>query len=130
MNTEIKFLEQLETDLQDVAGREMARLERATLQGVIRKNTGRGWTRVVGVAAAFLIVAGAVGFVFGGGGGLGGVPRPRAAQVAAGGGTGASGEKATPAPMPAAVPGTVTGGNELGRSDSDYSVDEGMSNGR
>ena len=68
MNTEIKFLEQLETDLKDVAVREMARLERATLQGSIRKNTGRGWTKVVGVAAAFLVVAGAIGFVFGGGG--------------------------------------------------------------
>jgi hypothetical protein len=32
--------------------------------------------------------------------------------------------------MPAALPGTVTGGNKLGRSDYDYSVDDGMSNGR
>jgi len=68
MNTEITFLEQLETDLKDAAVREMARLERATLRGSIRKNTGRGWTKVVGVAAAFLVVAGAIGFVFGGGG--------------------------------------------------------------
>ena len=68
MNTEIRFLKQLETDLKDAAVREMARMERATLQGSIRKNTGRGWTRVVGVAAAFLVVAGAIGFVFGGGG--------------------------------------------------------------
>ena len=69
MNTEIKFLEQLETDLKDAAVREMARMERATLQGSIRKNTGRGWTKVVGAAAAFLVVAGAIGFVAGGGGG-------------------------------------------------------------
>jgi hypothetical protein len=69
MNTEIEYLEQLETDLKDAAARETARMERATLQGAIRKNTGRGWTKVVGVAAAFLVVAGAIGFVFGGGSG-------------------------------------------------------------
>jgi hypothetical protein len=67
MNTEISFLKQLETDLKDAAVREMARLERATLQGSIRKNTGRGWTKVVGVAAAFLVVAGAIGFLAQGG---------------------------------------------------------------
>jgi hypothetical protein len=67
MNTKIEFLEQLETDLKDAAVREMARLERATLQGAIRKNTGRGWTKVVGVAAAFLVVAGAIGFLAQGG---------------------------------------------------------------
>jgi hypothetical protein len=67
MNTEIEYLEQLETDLKDAAAREMARRERATLQGAIRKNTGRGWTKVVGVAAAFLVVAGAIGFLAQGG---------------------------------------------------------------
>jgi hypothetical protein len=67
MNTEIEYLKQLETDLKDVAARETARLERATLQGAIRKNTGRGWTKVVGVAAAFLVVAGAIGFLAQGG---------------------------------------------------------------
>jgi hypothetical protein len=79
MNTEIKFLKQLETDLKEAAVRELARLERATLQGSIRKNTGRGWTKVVGVAAAFLVVAGAIGFVFGGGG-LGSDASPTAFQ--------------------------------------------------
>jgi hypothetical protein len=68
MNTEIEYLKQLESDLKDAAARETSRMERATLQGAIRKNTGRGWARVVGVAAAFLVVAGAIGFVFGGGG--------------------------------------------------------------
>jgi Domain of unknown function (DUF4349) len=67
MNTEIEYLRQLETDLKDAAARETARMERATLQGAIRKNTGRGWTKVVGVAAAFLVVAGAIGFLAQGG---------------------------------------------------------------
>jgi hypothetical protein len=67
MNTEIEYLKQLETDLKDAAARETTRMERATLQGAIRKNTGRGWTKVVGVAAAFLVVAGAIGFLAQGG---------------------------------------------------------------
>ena len=67
MNTQIEYLKQVETDLKDAAARETARMERATLQGAIRKNTGRGWTKVVGVAAAFLVVAGAIGFLSQGG---------------------------------------------------------------
>ena len=67
MNTEIEFLKNLETDLEDVASRERIRLQRATLQGSIRRNTGRTWMKVAGVAAAFLVVAGAIGFVASGG---------------------------------------------------------------
>jgi hypothetical protein len=67
MNSEIEFLGQLETDLEDAASRERIRLQRATLQGAIRRNTGRTWMKVAGVAAAFLVVAGAIGFVAGGG---------------------------------------------------------------
>jgi hypothetical protein len=67
MNTQIEYLKRLETDLKDAAARETTRMERATLQGAIRKNTGRGWTKVVGVAAAFLVVAGAIGFLAQGG---------------------------------------------------------------
>jgi hypothetical protein len=67
MNTEIEYLKQLETDLKDAAARETTRMERATLQSAIRKNTGRGWTKVVGVAAAFLVVAGSIGFLAQGG---------------------------------------------------------------
>ena len=65
MNTEIDFLKDLETDLEDVASRERIRLQRVTLQGSIRRNTGRTWMKVVGVAAAFLVVAGAIGFLAG-----------------------------------------------------------------
>jgi hypothetical protein len=67
MKTEIEFLRQLETDMADAASREMARRERATLQGAIRRNTGRVWVKVAGIAAAFLVVAGAIGFVAGSG---------------------------------------------------------------
>jgi len=68
MNTDIEYLRQLESDLKDASARETTRLERATLQGAIRRNAGRTWIRVAGAAAAFLIVAGAIGFVVGGGG--------------------------------------------------------------
>ena len=67
MNTEIEILKSLEGDLEDVASRERIRLQRTTLQGSIRRNTGRSWMKVAGVAAAFLVVAGAIGFVAGGG---------------------------------------------------------------
>jgi hypothetical protein len=105
MNTEIEYLKRLETDLKDAAARETARMERATLQGAIRKNTGRGWTKVVGVAAAFLIVAGAIGFVFGGGGGSmspAGFEGVGGAVASNGGGSG--GAAASRAPAPAALP--------------------------
>jgi hypothetical protein len=70
MNTEIEFLKNLENDLDDVASRERIRLQRATLQGAIRRNTGRTWKKVAGIAAAFIVVAGAIGFVAGGGNGF------------------------------------------------------------
>ena len=66
MNTDIDFLKDLETDLEDVASRERIRLQRVTLQGSIRRNTGRTWMKVVGAAAAFLVVAGSIGFLAGG----------------------------------------------------------------
>jgi len=68
MNTEIEYLKQLETDLKDAATRETARVERRALQGAIHRNAGRTWMRVAGVAAAFLVVAAAIGFVVGGAG--------------------------------------------------------------
>jgi hypothetical protein len=67
MNTEIEILKSLEGDLDDVASRERIRLQRSTLQGSIRRNTGRSWMKVAGVAAAFLVVAGSIGFIAGGG---------------------------------------------------------------
>jgi hypothetical protein len=69
MNTEIEFLKNLETDLEDAASRELIRVQRATLQGSIRRNTSRAWKKVVVAAAAFLVVAGGIGFIAGGGNG-------------------------------------------------------------
>ena len=63
MNTEFEILKTLEGDLDDVASRERIRLQRTTLQGSIRRNTGRSWMKVAGVAAAFLVVAGSIGFL-------------------------------------------------------------------
>ena len=63
MNTDIDFLKSLESDLEDVASRERIRLQRVALKGSIRRNTGRTWMKVVGAAAAFLVVAGSIGFL-------------------------------------------------------------------
>jgi hypothetical protein len=63
MNTEIEILKRLEGDLEDLASRERIRLQRTTLQGSIRRNTGRTWMKVAGVAATFLVVAGSIGFL-------------------------------------------------------------------
>ena len=72
MNTEIEYLKQLETDLKDAAGREVAKPKRAATPA--RHRAGQMWVKVAGVAAAFLVVAGAIGFVFGGGSGDDGSP--------------------------------------------------------
>ena len=119
MNTQIKFLEQLETDLQDVAVREMARMERATLQGSIRKNTGRGWTKVVGVAAAFLVVAGAIGFLAQGGGlladsaGSGSAPDSGEARRSVGRDEGTNEVGGAPAAMPSATAAPSGGADDV-----------------
>jgi hypothetical protein len=106
MNTEIEYLKQLENDLKDAAARETTRMERATLQGAIRKNTGRGWTKVVGVAAAFLVVAGAIGFLAQGGLTSSGA-ESRSLQRAVGdatAGSGGAGASAAPGLAPAPAP--------------------------
>ena len=124
MNTEIEYLKQLETDLKDAAARETTRMQRATLQGSIRKNTGRGWIRVVGIAAAFLVVAGAIGFVFGGDGMF---PTSRRFQqvgdaVASDGG-GSGGAEASRAPA-FAPPAPATGEHSFGIDQSASLGDE------
>jgi hypothetical protein len=99
MNTEIEYLQQLETDLNDVAAREQTRIERAALQGAIRRNAGRKWTRVAGAAASFLVVAGAIGFVVSNGmdgaDTAGKFSQVGSAVSGAGGGNGASPPQAT-----------------------------------
>jgi hypothetical protein len=68
MNTEIEYLRQLETDLEDAAARESARRVHPTSTGdatPARRRAGQMWMKVAGVAAAFIFVAGAIGFLAG-----------------------------------------------------------------
>lgn len=133
MNTEIEFLRDLETDLADAAARERIRLQRATLQGAIRRNTGRVWMKVAGVAAAFLVVAGAIGFVAGGGNfatsGSGNEARPAAGLDTAPEQTdGASNGEAPPAmPSPTLAPADDL---ERGLGYGDAGVDDESTEGR
>jgi hypothetical protein len=66
MKTDIEYLRQLDTDLGHAAVREASRQREAATPA--RRRAGHMWIRVAGVAAIFLVVAGAIGFVFGGGG--------------------------------------------------------------
>jgi hypothetical protein len=62
MNTDIEYLRQLDTDLGDAAVREASRM-RESATPATRRRAGQRWMRVAGVAAAFLVVAGAIGFI-------------------------------------------------------------------
>jgi hypothetical protein len=62
MNTDIEYLRQLETDLEDAAVAEASRAREAAATPA-RGRAGQMWMRVAGVAAAFLVVAAAIGFV-------------------------------------------------------------------
>jgi hypothetical protein len=114
MNTDIEFLKIVESDLEDAASRERIRLQRVTLQGSIRRNTGRTWMKVAGVAAAFLVVAGSIGFLANMGV-LGESARDKFQEVgdavASDGdsGAGVADERAPTAPEPAEVPSTDDG---------------------
>ena len=95
MNTDIKYLQQLETDLKDAAAREAAGSNLAAG----RRRGGQMWMKVAGIAAAFIVVAGAIGFIAGGGseadmfqrlgdavagdGGSGSAPQPAGPQASA-----------------------------------------------
>jgi hypothetical protein len=68
MNTDIEYLRQLETDLKDAATAEASRAREAAAKPA-RGRTGQMWMKVAGVAAAFIVVAGVIGFVASGGGG-------------------------------------------------------------
>jgi Domain of unknown function (DUF4349) len=69
VNTQIDYLNQLEMDLLEAAQREREREVRAAAATPAGRRTGRLWMKVAGVAAAFLVVAGAIGFLAGGGAG-------------------------------------------------------------
>jgi hypothetical protein len=67
VNTDIEYLKQLERDLADAASREIARVSSPAATPAPRRRSGKTWARVAGVAAAFLVVAGAIGFMMTGG---------------------------------------------------------------
>ena len=118
MNTDIEFLKTTEGDLEDVASRERIRLQRVTLQGSIRQNTGRTWMKVAGVAAAFLVVAGSIGFLANMGV-LGESARDKFQEVGdavasdGGSGAGVRDGDAPVTPAPAGVPSTDDGEHGL-----------------
>ena len=101
MNTQIDYLQQLETDLLEAAKREQdARVVAAATAG--RRSRNR-WAKVAGVAAAFIVVAGAIGLFSGSG-----LMRQAADFGSAGGGgggdTGGDGFESPAAPPTTAPP--------------------------
>jgi hypothetical protein len=105
VNTDIEYLEQLERDLVDAGAREIARRSSPASTPAARRRSGTAWARVAGVAAAFLVVAGAIGFVVTGGmgseSGDTGFSQVGSAVDGAGGGT---------APQPEATKAPAAGG--------------------
>ena len=104
MNTQIDYLQQLETDLLEAATREQdARVVASAAAG--RRSRNR-WAKVFGVAAAFIVVAGAIG-LFAGADLMSGSD----ALVGSGGG-GDTGGFASPAAPPKAAPPTEEPGSQ------------------
>ena len=107
MNTDIEYLKNLEADLEEVAAREAAGPPMPAAPPAQRK--GRIWTKVAGVAAAFLVLAGLIGLLAG----VGSLPMSGsgADSGGAGGGGGDTGSyvdkgpSASPAPPGEVEPG-------------------------
>ncbi|MDP9119376.1 MAG: DUF4349 domain-containing protein, partial [Actinomycetota bacterium] len=95
MKTEFEYLRQLETDLADAAVREASRAREAATPA--RRRAGHMWVKVAGAAAAFLVVAGAIGFVVAGDPSVGEKFDEVGKAVA---GTGGGGAEAPAGPMP------------------------------
>jgi hypothetical protein len=97
MKTDFEFLRQLETDLGHAAVRDASRSREAATPAT-RRRAGQMWMKVAGVAAAFLVVAGAIGFVVRGGSfdGAGSETAPAGLSRA----VGREGEAAPGAPQP------------------------------
>jgi hypothetical protein len=118
MNTDIEYLRQLETDLRDAAVVEASRAREAAATPA-RGRAGQMWMKVAGVAAAFLVVAAAIGFVAGGGAGEDAAPQQARRAVgsdvdgdAGDGGVAPAGE--VPADQPSASPVPDEGGSATG----------------
>nr|MBA3363178.1 DUF4349 domain-containing protein [Actinomycetota bacterium] len=116
----------LETDLKDAAAREASGSIAAATPA--RRRAGQMWIKVAGIAAAFIVVAGAIGFVAGGGGYE--APMQDSADkfqgvgdaVASDGGDGGS-AVAPGAPMPQASAAPTTDGEEAAVGGADYLID-------
>jgi hypothetical protein len=122
MNTDIKYLQQLEIDLKDAAARESAASKGAATRA--RRRTGQTWVKVAGVAAAFIVVAGAIGFVAGGSDGAGQGSGPDLFQQVGDAVAGDGGSEAAPgAPMPQASA-APTADEEVTPGGADYSSDD------
>ena len=118
MNTDFEYLRQLETDLGDAAVREASRSREAATPA--RRRTGQIWMKVAGVAAAFLVVAGAIGFIASGGDMVASRSSQRFDQVGkAVAGTGGRAE--APPPQASRAPATDPGTGEAGFLD-EYAV--------
>ena len=65
MNTEIRFLQQLEDDLRDAASREHAAAAAHPMSAAPRRlpRRGRTWSAVAAAFAALLVLAGSIGFL-------------------------------------------------------------------
>ena len=133
MNTDIEYLKQLEQDLKDVAKRESEQIAGASLKDSIKRNTGRGWAKVAGVAAAFLIVAGAIGFVATGGAESASDKFQQVGDAVASNGHGEGGKApepqgGAPAPSPATGPADLGYGSDASteRPDSAAGVGGGV----
>ena len=110
MKTDFEFLRQLETDLGDAAVREASRAREAASPA--QRRPGQRWMKVAGVAAAFLVVAGAIGFIASGGDILtsGSKAFDQVGKAVAGDGGGAEGPQPQASRAPATDPGTGEAG--------------------
>jgi hypothetical protein len=109
MKTDIEYLRLLETDLDDAAVAEASRLREAATPA--RRRAGHRWMRVAGVAAAFIVVAGAIGFVAGGGN-VADEFREVGEAVAGDGDAGSAPQPAAPQPSASTIPGDDSAGEE------------------
>ena len=118
MNTNIKYLQQLETDLKDAAAREASGSIAAATPA--RRRASQMWIKVAGIAAAFIIVAGAIGFLAGGTGDDMGQASDSDARRA----TGRADQQADQQGVRDAVPGGSSTGGEAPAMPSPAPVDE------
>jgi hypothetical protein len=109
VNTDIEYLRVLGRDLKDAAVREAAQ-RRGVAGAPDGHRWGRRWTRVAGVAAAFVVVAGLIGGIASLGESASDKFQQVGDAVASGGGDGGGGSAPEPAASPAPVDEDVVDG--------------------